>query len=44
MGGACRMYRGEVHIGFWWRDLRKGDRLEHPGLDSRIILKWIFKK
>jgi hypothetical protein len=35
--------RGEVHTGFWWRDLR-GDHLEDQGVDGRIILKWIFKK
>jgi hypothetical protein len=36
--------RGEVHTGFWWGDLREGDHLEDPGIDERIILKWISKK
>jgi hypothetical protein len=33
-----------VHIGFWWGDLREGVHLEDPGIDVRIILKWIFKE
>jgi hypothetical protein len=36
--------RGEEHIEFWWEDLRKGDHLEYPGIDGRIILKSIFKQ
>jgi hypothetical protein len=31
-----------VHTGFWWEDLREGDHLGDPGVDVRIILKWIF--
>jgi hypothetical protein len=33
-----------AHTGFWWEDLREGDHLGDPGVDGRIILKWIFKK
>jgi hypothetical protein len=33
-----------MHTEFWWGDLREGDHLGVPGVDGRIISKWIFKK
>jgi hypothetical protein len=38
------MVRGEVHIGFWWGNMRERDHLEDSGGDRRIILNWIFSK
>jgi hypothetical protein len=31
-----------VYTGFRWENLRKRDLLEDPGVDGRIILRWIF--
>jgi len=36
--------RGEAYTGFWWGNLSERDRLGDPGIDGRIILRWIFRK
>jgi hypothetical protein len=38
------MGRGEAHTGFRWGNLRKRDYLGDPGVDGRIILRWICRK
>jgi len=38
------MGRAEVYTEVWWRNLRKRDFLEDPGVDGRIILRRIFRK
>jgi len=38
------MDREGAYTGFWWRNLRERDHLGDPGVDRRIILRWIFKK
>jgi hypothetical protein len=30
--------------GFWWGNLRERNHLGNPGVDGRIILRWIFRK
>jgi hypothetical protein len=40
MGVACSMY-GER---FWWENLTERYHLGNPGLDGRIILRWIIRK
>jgi hypothetical protein len=43
-GHVARMGRGETCTGFWWRYLWERDHWRDPGVDGRIILRWIFKK
>ena len=43
-GHVARMVeRRGVHR-FWWGNLKERDRLEEPGIDGMIILRWIFRK
>jgi hypothetical protein len=47
MDGACSADgkgRGEACLGFLWGNLREGDHWGDPGVDERIILRWIFRK
>ena len=32
-----------MHAGFRWENLKQGNNLEDPGVDSKIILKLIFE-
>jgi len=36
--------RGEAYTRFCWRNVRERDQLENPGIDGRIIVRWIFWK
>jgi len=33
-----------VYTGSWWGNLKDRGHLEGPGVDGRIILRWIFRK
>ena len=33
-----------MYTGFWWGNLRERDHLEDPGVDERIILRWIIQE
>jgi hypothetical protein len=35
--------RGEVYTGFWWRNLSERHYLEDPGVDWKLVRRWIFR-
>jgi hypothetical protein len=37
------MGSGEACTGFWWGNLRKRGHWGDPGVDGRIILRWMWK-
>jgi hypothetical protein len=41
---VVRRGRGEEYTGIWWGNLRERVHLEDPGVDGRMILRWIFRK
>jgi hypothetical protein len=36
--------RGKEYTEVWWGNMKEIDHLGVPGVDGRIILRWIFKK
>jgi hypothetical protein len=36
--------KGEACTVFWWGNLRERDHWGDPGVDGRMILRWIFRK
>jgi len=38
------MGRGEAYTRFWWGNLWERDHSEEPGVDGRILLRWVFRK
>ena len=44
MGGACRIYGEERFMQGFVGETRERDHSEDPGVDGRIILRWICRK
>jgi len=44
VGNEARMEKKKAYTVFWWGNMRERDHLGDPGVDGRIILRWIFRK
>jgi hypothetical protein len=38
------MGREKAYTGFWWGNLKERGYFGDPGIDGRILLKWIIRK
>jgi hypothetical protein len=36
--------RGGAYTGSWWGNVKEREHWGDPGVDGRIILRWIFRK
>ena len=43
-GHVARMGERRGYTWFWWGNLRGRDHLGDPGVDGRIILRWMLRK
>jgi len=43
-GHVARMRDSIGATGFWWANRREKDHLEDPGVDGRLIFRWILRK
>jgi hypothetical protein len=43
-GHVGRKGEREACKGFWWGNLRERNHWGDPGVDGKIILRWVFKK
>jgi len=45
MGGyLASMGRGEAYTGCWWGKLTERVYSEDPGVDGKMMIRWIFRK
>jgi hypothetical protein len=42
-GHVARIEERRGYTGFWWENLKERGHLGDPGIDGRIILRWIIR-